>query len=473
MATYQKKLKENIKEFVNRNNLEVAKEILQQYEGIVNDDIDIYSIKSVIAMIEGNMDEAKRILKKGLDFDPLNCDLLYNLAYLYEAQENYIMAYRYYEKIIKSTNDEIGNEAREKITKIEELGDVKQYKEEQAKNTEDHPVITIVTWAYNAEKYIEQCAESVLNQSFKDFEWIILDNGCTDKTSDILQKYLRRDKRIRLFKNKKNSIIYNEPHTPAYNGYINNLKSQYMCHLDSDDYLHPDFLKELYSVARKHNADIAVGGTEMFHDENPEIRGNRCPPDFYVDDITKIGDIFPQIYGSFRPIWGKLINTSISLKSRRYFVDNNVKMLNGADTMTCLYHLKFSRSVVSINKVLHYYRIRNSSHYHSQINKNRYLDYLKIYDESERLLKKWDKINETNLNFIANALFYSMKDCINIAANAINTSIEDRIEVITVILSDENVRRIINKGGLLINLLDEAIRALNFIMKSNQNRAAD
>ncbi|WP_069998874.1 glycosyltransferase [Cellulosilyticum sp. I15G10I2] len=471
MELYKRQFKQNIQSLIEDGLLQDAKNMVDEYQKIVNDDIDVYSIKGIIAMLEGNMDEAESVLKKGMDIECSNCEILYNLAYLYELQEKYVMAYKYYEKVIKAEDVEVETDARMRKKELEQLDDIIQYKKNIEEGTKNQAAITIVTWAYNVERYIDQCARSVLNQSFTDFEWIILDNGCTDKTSEILNDYVLKDKRIKVFRNQNNSLLFNEPVNTDYLDYINGLESEYMCTLDSDDYLHPDFLKDLYLAAKKYNADIAVGGTEMFYDENSKAHGKRCPPDFYTDDITKVGDVFPQIYGCFRPIWGKLIRVSLSNRSRKDFTSNKIEMLNGADTMLSLYQLQAANSLVAVNKGLHYYRIRKNSHYNSQVNKNRYLDYIKIYYESKSLLKKWNKLNSSNLNFITNVLYYSMKDCIDIAINSISAPIEERIRVITTILSDVNIRKSLNQNNLLIKLLDEAIKALNTIIESHKNES--
>lgn len=146
---------------------------------------------------------------------------------------------------------------------------------------------------------------------------------------------------------------------------------------------------------------------------------------------------------------------------------NNIKIFNGGDTYMCLTFLKYSNSVVSLNKVLHYYRIRENSLYQSQVNKNRYLDYLIIYKESKKLLDSWNKLNDTNLNFITEVLYCSMKDCIDIAAKTLKAPLKDRIEVITAILSDTKLRKILNDRGILINLIDEGINTLNIIAEKN------
>lgn len=466
---YQKNLKQNIQVLIENSRLEDAKELLNQYENIIKDDIEIYSMKSIIAMMEEKMDEAENFLLAGLNIRPLNFDLLYNIAYLYEIKQDYVKAYYYYKQILYSSNTEILNEVKAKIKDLEKMEEVKESNKRKA------PAITIITWAYNAEKYIEECVESVLNQSFTDFEWVIIDNASTDKTGDIIKKYSERDYRIKIFTNKQNSFLrhsYEERDAinPKCTEYINNLKSEYVCQLDNDDFLHHDFLKALYCQAKRYNADLAIGGTEMFDDKNPNRRGRRTPPDFQTNNIFKVGDIFPQIYGSIRTIWGRLIKTPIYINGRKYVKENNINLLNANDTMLSLIHLKLSKSLVSVHKVLHYYRIREDSQYHSQVDKNRYLDYLKIYNESKKLLKSWNKLNDTNMRFIEQVLYYSMKDCMDIAAMTRNVKIEDRIKAITIILSDQDIRKILNENGLLINMFNDAIHALNTIAENYRKR---
>ncbi|WP_312469775.1 glycosyltransferase family 2 protein [Neobacillus sp.] len=328
------------------------------------------------------------------------------------------------------------------------------------------PAISIITYAYNVENYIRECVESVLDQTFSDFEWVILDNGCTDRTSGILEEYANTDNRIRLFRNQNNSFLHNGPLNPDFVYYGENLASEYWCMVDSDDFLHADFLKELYQAAKKYDADIAVGGTEMFMDENVQMRGTRCPPDFYSEDITSLGDMFPQIYGCFRPIWGKLFKVSIVKKQQEYRKQSPLNLTNGGDTVFNLDCLRFANSVVGINKVLHYYRIRKTSYYHTQVDTIRYLDYKIIYDESKMLLQRWNKLNTETLNYITHVLYASIKDCIDIAANAESNPPKERIAVIETICNDSFVFRTLDQNGLTGNLFLDTQKAIERIMKN-------
>ncbi|MDQ1147901.1 glycosyltransferase involved in cell wall biosynthesis [Bacillus sp. SORGH_AS 510] len=326
------------------------------------------------------------------------------------------------------------------------------------------PAISIITYAFNVEDYIRGCAESVLKQTFTDFEWVVLDNGSTDKTSSILEEYARKDNRIRLFRNQKNSYLHPVALNSDFVDYEENLTSEYWCVVDSDDFLHADFMKELYYAAKKYDADIAVGGTEMFHDENPNIRSNRCPPDFYSKDITRLGDMLPQIYGCFRPMWGKLFKVSIVKKRQEYRKKFPIKLTNGADTVFCLDCLKFSNSVVGVNKVLHYYRIRKNSYYNTQVDDIRYLDYKVIFDQSNQLLQRWNKLNTTTLTFITQVLYFSIKDCMDIAANAVSIPPNERIAVIETMCNDPMLFRTFGDSGLTNNFIAETQRVIEKIM---------
>lgn len=459
MEQYKKMIKYNLEELINSNNIEEAKNIIKEYEEVVSKDEDVYSFKAIIAMMEGDLELALMNLKEGIEINGGNFDLYYNLAYLYESKRKYLKAYENYSKALEFSDVEIRNKIQQKINEL------KNYSNQLKKET---PKITIVTLVYNSKPYIDECIKSVLKQSFKNFEWVVLDNGCTDGTSEILAKYAKIDSRIKLYKNEKNAFIYKCPHCFDYIDHINNFESEYVCFLDSDDYLHIDFLKELYNAAKMYNSDISAAGVEMFDNENPQLRKDRCPPKINVNNIELLGEphVFPEIYGCFRPMWGKLIKSSIAIKARRYIRITNIQTSNGGDTISSLTYLKFSTSAVFTNKLLYYYRIRKTSTYNSDINKNRYLDYIKIYFKSFELLKEWNKINDENLYFISVVLYSSMKDCMEVAINSIKSPLEDRIKVITSIMANNDIRQILNHNGLLISLIDDSINGLNTIVEN-------
>lgn len=99
-------LKEKIQLFINNGMLKEAKEAIKEYESVVENDADIYSIKGVIALMEGYMDEAEITFKKGLKIDEKNFDLLYNLAYLYQLNNQFNLAVIFYYKALDNAKNE-------------------------------------------------------------------------------------------------------------------------------------------------------------------------------------------------------------------------------------------------------------------------------------------------------------------------------------------------------------------------------
>ncbi|MEG6612754.1 glycosyltransferase [Pseudoclostridium thermosuccinogenes] len=102
----QVKLKENIQFLIECNKLEEASNIIAEYETMINNDIDVYSFKAVIAIMQNRNEDAMEILLKALDFDVNNADILYNLGYIFESKKEYKNAYTYYRKAKKNTKDE-------------------------------------------------------------------------------------------------------------------------------------------------------------------------------------------------------------------------------------------------------------------------------------------------------------------------------------------------------------------------------
>lgn len=123
----KKEFKKNMEILINQNRLDEAKEFLTQYENIVKDDIEIYSIKGVIAMMEGKFEEAEKILKEGLELQPLNFDMLYDLAYLYEYSKKYLNAYRYYDRALKVSDEKYVKDISYKLEELRKIDKVKKY----------------------------------------------------------------------------------------------------------------------------------------------------------------------------------------------------------------------------------------------------------------------------------------------------------------------------------------------------------
>ena len=121
----------------------------------------------------------------------------------------------------------------------------------------NNPAISVIMTAYNTEKYIKEAIESILNQTFKDFEFIIVDDGSTDNTRLIIEEYAKKDRRIKILYNKKNLGI-----VKSLNKAIAIAKGKYIARMDSDDVSKLNRLEKQF-VFMESNPKVGVCGTNF------------------------------------------------------------------------------------------------------------------------------------------------------------------------------------------------------------------
>ena len=107
-------------------------------------------------------------------------------------------------------------------------------------------MISVIMPAYNSENYVSEAIESVCKQSFADWELLIVNDGSTDHTPEIIEKYAQKDSRIKVFHRK------NEGVSMARNFALNQVRGEYVTFTDSDDVYHSDRLKKLLQVFEQH-----------------------------------------------------------------------------------------------------------------------------------------------------------------------------------------------------------------------------
>lgn len=129
------------------------------------------------------------------------------------------------------------------------------------------PKVTIITTTYNREKMVPRAIESVLSQTFTNFQYLIVNNGCTDDTQAVLEHYAKLDSRIQLFHMQKNNIIYpdlleNEGTRKLLEFSIYETGVPYFTGVDDDDYIESDMLETLIKLIEEYDADIATVGSK-------------------------------------------------------------------------------------------------------------------------------------------------------------------------------------------------------------------
>lgn len=130
----------------------------------------------------------------------------------------------------------------------------KQYlmKNSELVEKKDNDLISIIIPVYNVEKYLDRCMDSIINQTHKNLEIILVDDGSTDSSGIICDKYLQKDKRIKVI-HKENGGL-----SSARNAGLKKATGDYIGFVDSDDWVSQDFYSYLYNLIIKYNAGIAM-----------------------------------------------------------------------------------------------------------------------------------------------------------------------------------------------------------------------
>ncbi len=215
-------------------------------------------------------------------------------------------------------------------------------------------MISVIVPVYNVENYLERCIRSIINQTFKDMEIFLIDDGSTDKSGDICDYYSKVDPRINIIHKK------NEGLAATRNLGIEISKGEYLIFIDSDDFINKDMIMCLYKKSKKYNADIVscqyrkVLENEII-DENQSIESNDRlftnieAIEEYLENKNECEKIFHTV------IWNKLYNKRI-FKNIRF--PSGKLYEDGYVTYKLLY---LANKVVSIDEVYYYYYHRLGS----------------------------------------------------------------------------------------------------------------
>ncbi len=237
------------------------------------------------------------------------------------------------------------------------------------------PKISVIIAMFNAEKYIDDALDSLLEQTFRDFEVIVVDDCSTDGSHSIVQSYAEKfGGRLKLFRLPKNS---------GNNGIPNNRglalsRGQYVLFMDSDDAVTPDALEKLYDAAKIFDADVV--GAERYYEVPDEFwndKNYRRQPkpvrDFLVSKPTLISADFSERVKdcyNFRflwNIWSKLIR-------RDFLIENEISITNEmANDMLLTCFLVFSAErYVLIPDTINFYRLLAGSLTHKTDDPKKY-----------------------------------------------------------------------------------------------------
>lgn len=207
-------------------------------------------------------------------------------------------------------------------------------------------MISVLVPVYNSEKYLSDCIESILNQTYEDFELILLDDGSTDGSYNIMEKFKDIDGRVKIFhKDNEKSV------SKTRNKLLNLISGEYFVFIDSDDEVDEKFLEILYKTAIETESDITACGFDVVKRKPVAFEGQNIE---IVDAKTAL--ITMCFGGRFYAVWNKLIRTAI-LKDVKFDEQLNY----GEDLVFFFDILSANCKFTFIKNKLYHYKMRSGS----------------------------------------------------------------------------------------------------------------
>lgn len=303
------------------------------------------------------------------------------------------------------------------------------------------PKVSIIVPIYNVEKYLERCLDSLINQTLKEIEIILIDDGSPDSCPIICDEYVKKDERIIVI-HKKNAGL-----GMARNSGLEIAKGEYIAFVDSDDYVDYNYYEKLYNNAKENNSDFTLGGYKII-DEKLNIKSYNdiyLYKTVYIDDEIK-ENIFFNMLGISKKnnigvsVWRAIYKREVLEKYKIKFVSEREYL-----SEDYIFHIDFVPKCkkISIVKGSYYnYCENNISSLTRKYRFDRFDVSKKLYEEVARRIKKIGCYEKLKLA-INNAFIVNVRA--SIKQEKFNPKIEAK-ENIKKMCYDELTKKCINSG---------------------------
>ena len=256
-------------------------------------------------------------------------------------------------------------------------------------------LITVIINVYNGEKFINKCLDCIINQTYRNLEILIINDGSTDNTLNIIKKY--NDKRIRVISTENKGLSLSR------NVGIENAKGDYLYFIDVDDFIELDTIEYLYNLNKKNNTLISTCKCIDVYDYNVNIKNENEK----VLIITSKDMLKKILLSTDRTvcIWNKLIHKSLF---------NNIKFENRIiNDVVVTYKLALEVNKISYSNQIKYYylRHRNATTATQSKNTKRSIDKYNVSIERYNYIKNiYPKFKENNIGMIRVILMLYLND---------------------------------------------------------------
>lgn len=217
---------------------------------------------------------------------------------------------------------------------------------------QEKPLVSVVVPVYNVKQYLERCIRSIVEQAYKNIEIILVDDGSSDGSSDVCDKYSAKDRRIKVI-HKRNGGL-----SDARNAGLIQAKGDYIAFIDSDDYVSKEFIKSLYDLVLQNDAEISVCGYKRVNESDEYIEEDvNVSIDKVLNSKEALIDVLSPSSLCSIVTWNKLYKKTL-------FTDNDITFPVGKiheDNFTT-YKLMYEASKVAYTSAqLYYYTYREDS----------------------------------------------------------------------------------------------------------------
>lgn len=212
----------------------------------------------------------------------------------------------------------------------------------------NNPLISVIIPVYKVEEYLDECIESVVNQTYKNLEIILVDDGSPDNCPAICDVWAKKDGRINVI-HKENGGL-----SSARNAGLKTADGEYILFFDSDDFVKSDIVEFLFNLSERYGADVAKCGFSFYYDEdriydNPYTEGER-----ELNTAERIKELV--VYGYEGSVWNKLYKSSV-IKDMLFMPEDGCS----EDIMFNYRLYKKAEKIVCCDVPKYFYRIRNDS----------------------------------------------------------------------------------------------------------------
>lgn len=276
----------------------------------------------------------------------------------------------------------------------------------------EYPVISIIMAVYNAENYLKRSVESVLAQSFPDFELLLINDGSTDGSAEICDNYSRKDKRIKVFHKLNEGVSATRQYGIAH------AKGTYTIHIDPDDWIESDMLEALYQEAIKKNADVIL--TDLYINYKYKIQYLKQRPQDLFHKIV-LNDLFYGLRGS---CCNKLIKRDCYEK---YNIKFPKKIDYCEDLLMCVQLFKYPVKISYLPQAFYHYdqscNVNSITRIFTNLTITQHLNYIDelrrcLYEPEYKILVKLGILDVLYHEFMHSTIFYPEFD--NIAKEVVD-----------------------------------------------------